>query len=134
MRSEDENRIHCLDSRDAFYKDRSANKVVSAAIEFLIKRDFHQGKFLGGWDEGYIVAEMMFLILLTILAIFELYQVLLAISTRCLHFVSGLCPSTAIPEGAGKPDRMDCHPLRQLHHLHQAGDRQWTNTKSISHL
>ena len=84
-RAEKENRIHCLDSRDAFYKDLSANKVVST-IEFLIKRDFHQGKFLGGWDEGYIVAEMMFLLLLAILAIFELYQVLLAIQVYILPF------------------------------------------------
>ena len=72
-KAEEENRIHCLASRDAFYKDRSSNKVVS--FEFLIKRDFHQAKFLGGWDEGYIVAEMMFLLLLAILAVYELYQV-----------------------------------------------------------
>ena len=74
-RAEEENRMHCLASKDAFYKDRSSNKVVS--FEFLIKRDFHQAKFLGGWDEGYIVAEMMFLLLLAILAVYELYQVLI---------------------------------------------------------
>ena len=74
-RAEEENRIHCLASRDAFYKDRSSNKVVCFEF-FSFKRDFHQAKFLGGWDEGYIVAEMMFLLLLAILAVYELYQVL----------------------------------------------------------
>ena len=52
-------------------------------------------------------------------------------STRCFNLVSGLCPSPAIPEGVGKPDRMDRHPLCQLHYNDQTGevDYQWTNTK-----
>ena len=39
-------------------------------------KEYLQANFLGGWDEGYIVAEMMFLLLLAILAVYELYQVL----------------------------------------------------------
>ena len=51
-------KVDCLRTRAAFYKDLS-NKEVS---------------FLGSWDDGFLVAEISFFLLLALLALFELYQ------------------------------------------------------------
>jgi hypothetical protein len=45
-------------ARTAFYMERSKNEL----------------SFLGSWDDGFLVAEIFFFLLLTLLALFELYQ------------------------------------------------------------
>ena len=53
---------------------RQLRRVLGLTLKYNYRDDL-QAKFLGGWDDGYILAEMMFLLLLAILAIFEVYQV-----------------------------------------------------------
>ena len=72
---EQKKKTECIASLQRMLSTRTGRRTRSCLLRFLIKRDFHQAKFLGGWDEGYIVAEMMFLLLLAILAVYELYQV-----------------------------------------------------------
>ena len=72
---EQKKKTECIVSLQRMLSTRTGRRTRSCLLRFLIKRDFHQAKFLGGWDEGYIVAEMMFLLLLAILAVYELYQV-----------------------------------------------------------
>ena len=54
---------------------RQLRRVLGLTLKYNDRNDL-KAKFLGGWDDGYILAEMMFLLLLAILAIFEVYQVL----------------------------------------------------------
>ena len=65
---EQKKKTECIASLQRMLSTRTGRRTRSCLLRFLIKRDFHQAKFLGGWDEGYIVAEMMFLLLLAILA------------------------------------------------------------------
>jgi hypothetical protein len=57
---QDGKKVGCekLMARTAFYMDRSKNEL----------------SFLGSWDDGFMVAEIFFFLLLALLALFELYQ------------------------------------------------------------
>ena len=130
-RAEKDNRIHCLASRNEFYKDRSSNKVVPP-LNFDQKSYFFiRPSFLEVGTRVTLLQKWCFFSSLPYLLSMNSTRYYPECSTRCFNLVSGLCPSPAIPEGVGKPDRMDRHPLCQLHYNDQTGEvyYQWTNTK-----